>query len=452
MKKNICFIANYTKTFLFHEVAQQLIKQDVRVFWIVVNKKLLDFLLEHYPQEKILYISKHNINLDNDFVGEFKLNELIYGDRVLRHDLESSYRYLKNIQLPIYHFIQRNNILKIFGEITWAHELLIHRICQQKKELQCQYLNPHSIRIPNGRFAFFEDERQSIIHISNKKNSINISNDRKVISVEKPDYLALNDRILANSRSFVNRLKKIKFFITGENKDPFDPTILNKRLSVLRMRAKEEINKELYRFVKKHEFDKFINKKILFLALHKQPEASIDVIGRYYEDQFLNIINLWRNLPNDWVLLVKEHTNAIGDRSLFFYSKVAALKNVYIINENNDSHKIISKSSLVATVSGTVAYEAALLGIPSITFAPTFFNRLSTCKHIQVNDFINSTSINDFILLKDEPLDKKFHNWLLNNSFEGIISDYLSDNRCMSSDNIYKLANAFMKVIINEEI
>jgi len=446
MKKNICFIANYTKTFLFHEVAQQLIKQDVRVFWIVVNKKLLDFLLEHYPEEKILYISKHNINLDNDPVGEFKLNELIYGDRVLRHDLDSSYRYLKNIQLPIYHFIQRNNILKIFGEITWAHELLIHRICQQKKELQCQYLNPHTIRIPNGRFAFFEDEYQSIIHILNKKNSINISNDRKVISIEKPDYLALNDRIQANNKSFVNRLKKIKFFITGENKDPFDPTMLNKRWTVFKIRVKEEINKELYRFVKTHDLKNFKNKKILFIALHKQPEASVDVLGRYYEDQYTNIVNLWRVLPNEWVILVKEHTNAIGDRSLSFYNKVSALKNVYFLNEKLDSHEVIAQSELVATISGTVAYEAALLGKPSVTFAPTFFNGLSHSKNIHIHDLKDANIIENLLTPKSGLSNEDFSEWLLKNSFEGLISDYLSDSRCMDKKNIELISSSILKL------
>lgn len=447
MKRNICFVANYTKTFLFHKVAQQLTKHDIAVYWIVVNKKLLDFLMEHYPKEQILYISKKNINLENDIVDEFKLNELIYGDRVLRHDLNNSYSFLKNIQLPIYQFIQQNNISKIFGEITWAHELLVHRICKQKEELKCQYLNPHTIRMPNGRFTFFEDEYQSIIHISNKKNSINIPDVAKVITVEKPDYLVLNDKIQAKNRSLFNRLKKIKFFITGENKDSLDPTILNQRWIVLKIRVKEEINKELYRFIKTHDLKEFKDKKILFLALHKQPEASVDVLGRYYEDQYINIVNLWRVLPDGWVILIKEHTNAIGDRTLSFYHKITALSNVYFINEKIDSHEIITQSELVATISGTVAYEAALLGRPSVTFAPTFFNGLSNSKNIHLDDLRNPNIIENLLTPRSGLSNEDFSEQLLKNSFEGLISDYLSDGRCMDNVNINNLTIAFLEIL-----
>ena len=57
-------------------------------------------------------------------------------------------------------------------------------------------------------------------------------------------------------------------------------------------------------------------------TLHKQPEASVDIVGRYYDNQYTNIQNIWRILPDDWCLVVKEHTNAIGDRPLSFLKKL----------------------------------------------------------------------------------------------------------------------------------
>jgi len=43
-------MANYEKTYLFHEVAQRLQKVDdqIQVYWISVNRKLSTFLKSHY--------------------------------------------------------------------------------------------------------------------------------------------------------------------------------------------------------------------------------------------------------------------------------------------------------------------------------------------------------------------------------------------------------------------
>ena len=184
------------------------------------------------------------------------------------------------------------------------------------------------------------------------------------------------------------------------------------------------------------------------MALHKQPEASVDVLGRYYEDQYLNILNLWRVLPDDWVLLVKEHTNAIGDRSLSFYNKINSLKNTYFLHEKEDSHEIIFKSCLVATISGTVAYEVALLSKPSITFAPTFFNASNFCKNITLEDLKYCNNIND-LLSNDssKQLNDSFQSDILSNSYEGIISDYLSDPRCMDEKNIHLITNSIISIL-----
>ena len=46
--KSICFVANYYKTFFFHEIAARLQTSGIDVCWIVVNRKLRDFLIDKY--------------------------------------------------------------------------------------------------------------------------------------------------------------------------------------------------------------------------------------------------------------------------------------------------------------------------------------------------------------------------------------------------------------------
>lgn len=442
---NICFVANYYKTYFFHEVAKRLQAEGVNVFWVVVNKRLNDFLLENYNKNNVLYISKSDSFVDRDPVGDYRLNELVYGDRVLRHEsAEWPYRFLRNIQKEIFDFVDKNQIRFVFGEVTWAHEILFHRLLADHPELNCKYLCPHTIRIPGGRFAFFVDEFQSVLYEvpGSQTNFEAVS----PFEVKKPDYLAINDKILKSSRSIGARLARVKRFITRENIDPFDPTLISSRWTSLRLRISEELNKELYRFIKKAPFTEAISSQpYVFVALHKQPEASIDVIGRYYEDQARNITNVWRALPEGWLLLVKEHSNAIGDRPPGFYRNLNKLRNLVFVDERTDSYKLIENCQAVVTVSGTVAYEAALLGKRSFTFAPCFFNRFEKCNKLDLKDFFT-----DDVFTKSKDCvagDFDSYGYIYSNSYPGNISDVVSNPLCISDENITMVATSFIKVL-----
>ena len=108
-----------------------------------------------------------------------------------------------------YNFIKKNSISYIFGEVTWAHELLAHRLILQEKKLNCEFLNPHTIRIPNGRFAFFTDESQSNIKEISKTSIPNTDS----IKIEKPSYLEINNKLIAQKGTLKHNLILIKNFL-----------------------------------------------------------------------------------------------------------------------------------------------------------------------------------------------------------------------------------------------
>lgn len=441
----ICFIANYTKTYTFHETARRLEQYGARVFWIVVNEPIRRYLAGHYPSGRILYVNRRFADTPGKKIGEFKINELVLGDRVLSLDPDEGRKYLLNIQKPIYEFLEENQITHVFGELTWAHEILVRRIVSARQELHCKFFNPHTIRIPNGRFAFFTDEYQYDMFPANDSDRSKVASG---YSVQKPDYLALNDRLLMEKRSLAARLAKVKRFITGENIDPDDPTLINRRWTRLKVRLREELNRELYRFTRRMSLDEINGRPFVFVALHKQPEASIDVIGRYYEDQYTNIVNVWRIIPDDWLVLIKEHTNAIGDRDLSFYRRLTRLPNIHLVREDIDSHDLIRGSELVLTVSGTVAYEAALMGKPALTLAPVFFNRFPNCRQIGLEDLARAEDIHQLIGSAEagevDEVDPR--TWVLQHSFEGVISDPISNPKSTDPENLDKLADAILQV------
>jgi len=442
----ICFLANFSKTYFFHEIVSELSKQyAVQVFWIVTNSTLFDFLKNHYPAAQLLLINKDQLNSASEAVGDYKINELIYGDRVLRHDKLEGQKWLTAIQHPIYNFIQQQKIQYIFGEITWAHEVLIHRMCRQNSELNCVFLNPHVVRLPNDRFAFFEDERQSVIYKPDRPEKFF----DQILKVKKPDYLHINDRRLKKANSISGRVDRIRRFLTNENIDKKDPTILANGKARFRTRSLEEFYKETYKLIKREPFEKFKEQPYIFVGLHKQPEASVDVFGRYAEDQYQNIVNIWRVLPPGWKLLVKEHTNAIGDRKPSFYNDLAALPNVHFVDEQTDSYQLIRGAKAVVTITGTIALEAALMEVPALTFAPVFFNQLNSCHHLTLSDLSSCSSIIDLIKEIRSRQDNRltFTNFLLNHSFVGTFSDPVSNENILEPKNIKNITKAFAQVL-----
>ncbi|UOB19421.1 hypothetical protein [Abyssalbus ytuae] len=447
--KNICFIANYYKTGVFIEIAKGLMQYGLRPYWIVPNFKQYISLKTHFHEDRLLYIGKKEVLASKTEAREFdlKINELIHGDRVLRYESEKwKFKYLAKLKDLYYVFIEKNQIQFIFGELTWAHELVAYRLTLQAVNLNCEYLNPHTIRIPNRRFAFFSDEFQSKIKEVNVELATPAST--RIINLEKPSYLALNNKILNNKRTIEYNLTKLKNFIFRTNQDSNDPTLYNSAFTLFKIRTKEIYNRIVFKnFVKETKIEELPqNKSFILFTLHKQPEASIDVIGRYYENQLELITNIWRILPQEYILLVKEHSNAIGDRSVSFYKKVKSLKNVILIEHREDSHKILEKTEAVFTVSGTIAYEAALKGIYAYTFAPTFFNKLNACRKVSWSTYRNIKSFKELSISTKNDNRIKFSDWLFSNSFEGIMSDAFSDPRCMEKENILKLVNAFLKV------
>ena len=433
--KSIAFVANYQKTIFFHEIAEKLTEKGIQVYWVSVSKVWINYLLDQgVDKDKILYLPRSTSKQNSSELGNFNLNELIYSDRVLRYEATFGQKYLKSIQKPVQDFILKNKISFIFGEITWAHEVLINRMCNSVHSLGCQYLKPQTIRIPNGRFAFFKDEYEKEIYEIEQNSSDSVVWD---FELKKPDYFHLNN--LKNSLQYriKSLAKKIKLAFHSDKNDFEDPTQRKNKVGFLIQKLKEEINFYLYKLcVNKISFEQ-IPEKIWVYYLHKQPEASVDLIGRYYEDQFKNIYWLARKMPDDCSLMVKEHTNAIGDRSLQFFKRVNELNRVHVIDENIDSFTLIEKSQKTITVSGTVAYEAALLGKDVLLFSNVFFSMLPTIQNVN----------------NDDPLEKKtideFKKYIYANSLEGIVSDPISDPRCVRPENISKIVNAIMNIIRN---
>jgi len=453
MPAPVCFISNFTKTYVFNAVAKTLKeKYGYDIFWIVVNQKYKEYLEEEYDAGKILYIHKGlSENGEPELVGEYKLNEIVYNDRFFSQNIDEGLAFVKAAQKPLYDFIKQNKIRFIFGEVTWSHEILVSRIVKDKKELGCKFFNPNVVRLPNDRFAFFSNEREFL----EPEPKVDYSAmDFPLIKLQKQEYIAAFNDLIKKSYSLNVKLARAKRFFTKENIEKNDPSLPYKFTQRFVRGTRQEIFRSTYKLLDRVELKDIEDKDYVFYPLHVQPEASIDVMGRYYNDQFQNIINIWKLLPNNWLLIVKEHSAGIGDRSLSFYKKVAELKNVFMIHEKTNSHELIRKSKAIFTVSGTVGYEAALMERTAFTFAPMFFNQLQFCHKITLEDFSNSSNLPELIAHKNATnpakMDlKTFSNFIYHHSYKGTWEPL--EKIVFTEENVGQLTDAVVDIIARHE-
>lgn len=115
-------------------------------------------------------------------------------------------------------------------------------------------------------------------------------------------------------------------------------------------------------------------------ALHYEPERTTNPQGGLYCSQY-DAINALRNfVPAAIPILIREHPTQFYrpfygylGRSPGFYKAIEGLDNVRFISPDEDQFSLMRRASLVATITGSIALEAALLGTPALTFGRPWY-------------------------------------------------------------------------------
>ena len=376
--KNICFVSNFEKTEFFLKISKKI--TNSKVFWICVNLNEFKQIKEHYSDSQILYLKKKDLLSENSN-SYFKINELVFSDRSLNVKKKDDKNYLINAEKQISNFIKLNNIEYIFSEFTWAHEILINLICNFKPELNCKHFNPGAVRIIPDRFLFFEN-------LDNSKYYVRKNIEIKELTIDEKYY-----REFIQSHNVLKKLFDIKLILNKIFKlfyedyfDNNDPRKISRSKRILNFIYKY-FNLIVYSLFKKKKLNDLEKKNFIIYYLQKTPEANTDVKGIYYSDHITNIQNIWKILPSNFQLVVKQHPACTGDNNFFFYKKIKNLYNVHLLDEL--SSNIFEKNKPLATfsINSTASIEAALNEIPSFTFANCFFNELKFSKKISLDEF-----------------------------------------------------------------
>jgi Capsule polysaccharide biosynthesis protein len=169
--------------------------------------------------------------------------------------------------------------------------------------------------------------------------------------------------------------QRVSGFITValERPDLFDPEMI--RVSVMRtLGFIRDPVRGLRRWRNAQQFDidraDRLPGKFIYYPLQYTPESSINVPAPYFVDQLRVIDALRFAMPNDCTLVVKEHPACLEMRKPWFMRYVRTLPGVVVVNIGIPSIDLIKLAALTATVTGTAALEAFILGRPAIALGP----------------------------------------------------------------------------------
>ncbi|MGX9367340.1 DUF354 domain-containing protein [Desulfoplanes sp. PS50] len=461
---NIGIISNHYKTETWFKYLQDLNQYGHEVFWISVGYNWSKWLLDHGVEKSQLLditsfankwicgraITEDEFNGLNALEQESGLNtnNIILMDRLLRlKPTQYAYRYLSVVQEQVTTFLRKNNVKALFTERTWAHEIVTAQVC---KTLGVRVLDPHVARIPDGRFVFFEGFFEDKIFEVRKpessdyewaENFLKEFKERK----PKPSYFTLNNKHTKFQWKFCVKLLKNFIYDTSH---PFDENKPDYKW-LTKQKSKTLINSQMIKIRQPFEqIDLPAKRPFVLFTLHVQPEASVDVLGSFFSNQIETVKAIARTLPITHDLYVKEHSNAIGNRSIRYYNELKHIPGVKLIDPYINSFDLIKMCDLVISISGTVSYEATLLGVPAMTIAPMFFGPL-----LVKNGFNPYTeSIAETLKKCKNMKSNKIHvieflAWIYAQSFKGNTSDIRSDPQSVTKNNVADLKNAFCVIL-----
>lgn len=460
--KRLLFLSIFDHTMLFQALADRLAEHGHRTFWITTDSKWTGWLVSRNVARadilELIHVPSSAESQPDDQAllqaiaecersGDLTMNQVLAMDRFARHLPEDEANaWLRRYFRDIRQFLSDKRIDIVFGEPTNANELVTCMIC---RELGIPFLAPRDMRFPLGRLIFTAGHLpQTLVGGCGYGAPDEVSRLLGELAARRttPYYFdRLRRSNVVNWRQIKRAAKNRLGRITAGHRHGLAYHRLTSRL---RTTARRMVNGLYLRRIMRYDNLGDIANRIAFYPLHVQPEASIDVCGSYVSDQLKLIRDFRRALPFNMTLVVKEHPNFLGLKGRSFFRELRKIPNVRLISHELSNFDVYRRAALVLTVSGTPAYEAAMLGIPAITMAPMFFGDFSMIRYCDnvsrlkeiVEDLMISRGRNYFH-------DCRVMTRLLERSYAGYWTDPVFDSSVLNDGNLAELTAAFQDVI-----
>ena len=210
---------------------------------------------------------------------------------------------------------------------------------------------------------------------------------------------------------------------------------------------------ELSYFEHLAEFEKNkinFEEKFVYFPLPMQPEMTTSAIGGEFRDQLLALEKLSNILPKGVKIYVKENPKQGSyARGPLFFHRISRIKSICFIPSYADTNLLTEKAIFIATVTGTVGWEALCRGKNILVFGNAWYKDFPGV--IKYNDsltyeeIIKKSSTEKSLLFKFQKLMAISHDGVIDRAYTNLVKNYDVE------ENINKTAKSISELILKKQ-
>jgi hypothetical protein len=423
---------------------------DHKSIFLIPSTKILDTTAHFYPDLSDVERCKKELAALECGAGP-RINDIILMDRILRIKSNTfALCYLNHLQHILSKFFIENGIALASSGRDSALQMISMLVC---KKLNILWVAPTRVRIPQEMYMFTTGhETSSILNIRVPTNE-----DRLWAEdfLEHFNSSPIKPALKLSARSVLDTIKLVpkhaKVFLSliiASHKESGNDYSRYTISCIIMMYLKRRFNLIMFKLLR--PFSSPGKQPFCLYALHTQPESSIDVAGSHFSDQIALITFISRALPVSHELYVKVHPTDVDGKSLFFYKKIARLPGVKLINYDVDSKKLVKKAAIIFTLTGTIGYEAGLMGKKVVTFAKNYYNSMPTIHYCDSPPKLSALIESLLEARPPEKLNESIIAFLANLKAQSFMGEFnrmfLSEQTKLTTNDLNTLVDAYNSV------
>lgn len=435
------FIENRYKTIFWEALAQELRKCGHAVVWLVQNPVFTPsgdgVFVTPFPQRRELSGHREATISDKIRCADRNINYFSGRDRHYRYYRDAIEQWLD---------LERPEV--VIGESTLFHELMVIDSCRRRG---VPYLHPSMPGYPGGRYSVYAyDSKEPLGHNDDLPSEADCLALAEAIRKRErmPEYMLAPSgrepgRTQPLPRSLKDRLTILRGYLAGERFNTPAPW----RKWLLEQDVQKRLKTWQQLAIAKADYGR--GKRLALYPLQMQPEANLDVWGQNYRDQAQLVRQLADALPAGWHLQVKANPKPKYELNAELLEVLRSHPNISPVPLHQNMASVFEHADLVCTVTGTVAVECVLSGVPLIQFGPGIVGpgpgRMLVRDMAEIGKVAHAIETRTFAFAADADridLVKR----LYATTFPGKISDPLNLPAVMAKDNVQAVAKKLLEV------
>lgn len=149
----------------------------------------------------------------------------------------------------------------------------------------------------------------------------------------------------------------------------------------------ESMSSALLKFIKYAQYEKrlanYSQKTVdltvpyVYFPLSFQPESTTECLGGHFADILTAVEKIRSLIPPTWKIYLKDHVIQYEfARDKVFFERLKSIPNLILVDRFHSSFELIRNSQFVATLNGTVGWEAIHMGKKAVTFGGIYYQGL----------------------------------------------------------------------------